>query len=115
MTAVPRSGSVISCARTLTLKGKSGWLLARKSQRPYARPRLAADRGLAPEPQKRVGGLSVSCLTFAMTELKKAIAKMKSKEATGPDEISLKLLKSLGTHMLNEHLDVYNLSFLHID
>lgn len=40
---------------------------------------------------------------------------MKSKEATGPDEISLKLLKSLGTHMLNEHLDVYNLSFLHID
>ena len=48
------------------------------------------DRHLNLSFKKRVGSASVgdeSCTAFTMAELKRAVAKMKMKGATGPDEI----------------------------
>ena len=51
-----------------------------------------------------------SCLEFSMSELKKAIRKMKTKGAAGPDEISPSFLKALGPNALAELLAIFNIS-----
>ena len=52
-----------------------------------------------------------SCSEFNMSELKKAIRKMKTKGAAGPDEISPSFLKALGPNALAELLAIFNISF----
>jgi potassium voltage-gated channel Eag-related subfamily H protein 8 len=52
-----------------------------------------------------------SCNNFTMGELKKAIAKMKTKGAEGPDGIPPTFLKALGPFALTELLGIFNASF----
>ena len=52
-----------------------------------------------------------SCQDFTMTELKRAINKMKRKGAEGPDNIPPAFLKEIGNFALSELLSIFNLSF----
>ena len=52
-----------------------------------------------------------SCQDFTMTELKRAINKMKRKGAEGPYNIPPAFLKELGNFALSELLSIFNLSF----
>ena len=56
-----------------------------------------------------------SCKDFTMTELKRAISKMKRKGAEGPDNIPPAFLKELGNSALTELLSIFNISFRHAD
>ena len=53
-----------------------------------------------------------SCDKLTLSELKKAIRKMKKKGAAGPDDIPPTFLKALGPVALAELLDMFNTSFL---
>jgi hypothetical protein len=53
-----------------------------------------------------------SSTKITMSELKKAILKMKAKGAAGPDDIPPSFLKALGPVALEELLDLFNRSFL---
>ena len=49
--------------------------------------------------------------SFSMRELKRAISKMKTKGAAGPDDIPPSFLKALGDKSLQVLLDIFNSSF----
>jgi ribonuclease HI len=53
-----------------------------------------------------------SSAKFTMSELKKAIRKMKANGAAGPDDIPPSFIKALGPVALEELLDLFNRSFL---
>ena len=52
-----------------------------------------------------------SCANFTMKELRKAIAKMKPREAPGPDDPPPSFFKSFGPKALKALLQIFNTSF----